>query len=180
MVDLVTAGMSSDSFFSYLRDAVGSLSSDLATLVYYPLTIPTGTAYGSISITFNLLDYTMGRSTPSLSALAEQARVQVRGALAQKGVPEAQLNAFTSQVLTGLQASSSFNTTLLGLALASLLVIPLIMLGISVVDGVNWPDGSEYQCRYRQKLRITGVAAGPAGGRDKNRPSLAEHAAAFE
>lgn len=122
MVDLVTAGMSSDSFFSYLRDAVGSLSSDLATLVYYPLSIPTGTPFGTLSITFNLLDYTMGRSAPTLDALAEQARVQVRGALAQAGAPESQLDVITSQILTGLKASSSFNTNLLGLAqqLASL------------------------------------------------------------
>lgn len=122
MVDLVTAGMSSDSFFSYLRDAVGSLSSDLATLVYYPLSIPTGTPFGTLSISFNLLDYTMGRSAPTLDALAEQARVQVRGALAQAGAPESQLDIITNQVLAGLKASSSFNTNLLGLAqqLASL------------------------------------------------------------
>ena len=163
MVDLVTAGMSSDSFFSYLRDAVGSLSSDLATLVYYPLTIPTGTAYGSISITFNLLDYTMGRSTPSLSALAEQARVQVRGALAQKGVPEAQLNAFTSQVLTGLQASSSFNTTLLGLAqqLASLNSNPWLKYVNTDAQGyaVVTLTPATLTCSFKQVNKLVGTAA---------------------
>ena len=71
MVDLVTAGMSSDSFFSYLRDAVGSLSDDLATLVYYPISIPTGTALGTLNINFNLLDYTLGQTAPDLNALAE-------------------------------------------------------------------------------------------------------------
>ena len=116
MVDLVTAGMSSDSFFSYLRDAVGSLSTDLATLVYYPISIPTGTPLGTLNITFNLLDYTMGQTAPTLDLLADQARVQVRGALAQAGAPEAQLDALTEQMLTGLKASPSFNTNLLGLA----------------------------------------------------------------
>ena len=163
MVDLVTAGMSSDSFFSYLRDAVGSLSSDLATLVYYPLTIPTGTAYGSISINFNLLDYTMGRSTPSLSALAEQARVQVRGALAQKGVPEAQLNAFTSQVLTGLQASSAFNTTLLGLAqqLASLNSNPWLKYVNTDAQGyaVVTLTPTTLTCSFKQVNKLVGTAA---------------------
>ena len=163
MVDLVTAGMSSDSFFSYLRDAVGSLSSDLATLVYYPLTIPTGTAYGSISINFNLLDYTMGRSTPSLSALTEQARVQVRGALAQKGVPEAQLDAFTSQVLTGLQASSAFNTTLLGLAqqLASLNSNPWLKYVNTDAQGyaVVTLTPTTLTCSFKQVNKLVGTAA---------------------
>jgi alkaline phosphatase D len=91
MVDLVTAGMSSDSFFSYLSSAVGDLSAELATLVVYTLSIPT--AAGTLSVPFNLLDYTMGKATPTLDSLAEQARVRLRGALAQAGVAEAALDA---------------------------------------------------------------------------------------
>jgi alkaline phosphatase D len=39
MVDLVSAGISSDSFFSYLRDAAATLG-DIGTLVSYPLAVP--------------------------------------------------------------------------------------------------------------------------------------------
>ena len=42
--------------------------------------------------------------------------MQVRGALAQAGAPEAQLDALTTQMLAGLKANPSFNTQLLGLA----------------------------------------------------------------
>lgn len=115
MVDIVTAGMSSDSFFSYLKAQVGGLSADLATLVYYPLSIPVA-GVGTLNINFNLLDYTFGKTAPNLDALAEQARRPVRAALAQKGVPEAQLDATTTAILTGLKADASFNTSLLGLA----------------------------------------------------------------
>lgn len=83
--------------------------------MYYPISIPTGTPLGTLNITFNLLDYTMGQTAPTLDLLADQARV-LRGALAQAGAPEAQLDALTEQMLTGLKASPSFDTNLLGLA----------------------------------------------------------------
>jgi alkaline phosphatase D len=122
-VDLVTAGVSSDSFFSYLASAVVGLSQQLATLVYQDLSIPVP-GLGSLTVRFNLLDYTMGKPAPASAAdLAEQVRVQVRGALAQTGaVPEAALDATTAQVLVGLQTNPAFSSTLLGLAqqLASL------------------------------------------------------------
>ncbi|MYM23106.1 phosphodiesterase [Duganella sp. FT135W] len=114
MVDLVSAGISSDSFFSYLRDAASSLG-DIATLVSYPLAVPV-TGLGTINLNFNLLDYTMGKAAPTVASLLEQTRVQLRGGLAAKGVPEAQLDATVSAVLAGLQANSDFNTSLLALA----------------------------------------------------------------
>jgi alkaline phosphatase D len=114
MVDLVTAGISSDSFFSYLRDAASTLG-DIGTLVSYPVAVPV-TGLGTINLNFNLLDYTMGKAAPTAASLAEQTRVQLRGALAAKGVPEAQLEATTAAVLAGLQANSDFNTSLLTLA----------------------------------------------------------------
>ncbi|MTV41348.1 alkaline phosphatase D family protein [Duganella radicis] len=114
MVDLVSAGISSDSFFSYLRDAAASLG-DIGTLVSNPLAVPVP-GLGTVSLSFNLLDYTIGKAAPTLASLAEQTRVQLRGALAAKGVPEAQLEATAAAVLAGLQANSDFNTSLLGLA----------------------------------------------------------------
>lgn len=114
MVDLVSAGISSDSFFSYLRDAASTLG-DIGTLVSYPVAVPV-TGLGTVNLNFNLLDYTMGKSAPTVASLAEQTRVQLRGALAAKGVPESQLEATTGAVLAGLQANSDFNTSLLTLA----------------------------------------------------------------
>jgi alkaline phosphatase D len=114
MVDLVSAGVSSDSFFSYLRDAAATLG-DIGTLVSYPLAVPV-TGLGTVNLSFNLLDYTMGKAAPTVASLAEQTRVQLRGALGAKGVPEAQLEATTAAVLAGLQANADFNTSLLTLA----------------------------------------------------------------
>jgi len=114
MVDLVSAGISSDSFFSYLRDAASALG-DIGTLVSYPLAVPVP-GLGTLNLNFNLLDYTMGKAAPTVPALAEQVRVQLRGALAAHGVPEAQLDDTVAAVLTGLQANSAFNTSLLALA----------------------------------------------------------------
>lgn len=114
MVDLVSAGISSDSFFSYLRDAASAMG-DIGTLVSYPLAVPVP-GLGTVNLSFNLLDYTMGKAAPTVAMLLEQTRVQLRGALAAKGVPEAQLDATTSAVLAGLQANADFSTSLLTLA----------------------------------------------------------------
>ena len=62
MVDLVSAGVSSDSFFSYMnrRPALG----DIGTLVSYPLAIPVP-GVGTVNLAINLLDYTMGKAAPT-------------------------------------------------------------------------------------------------------------------
>ncbi|MGV8865522.1 MAG: alkaline phosphatase D family protein [Janthinobacterium svalbardensis] len=114
MVDLVSAGVSSDSFFSYLKSAAGTMG-DIGTLVSYPLAIPV-TGLGTVNLDVNLLDYTMGKAAPTVDSLLEQLRVQLRGALAAKGVPEAQLDATVAAVQAGLKASTDFSATLLGLA----------------------------------------------------------------
>jgi alkaline phosphatase D len=114
MVDLVSAGISSDSFFSYLRDAASTMG-DIGTLVSYPLAVPVP-GLDTVNLNFNLLDYTMGKAAPTVASLLEQTRVQLRGGLAAKGIPEAQLEATVTAVLAGLQANSDFNTSLLALA----------------------------------------------------------------
>jgi alkaline phosphatase D len=117
MVDLVTAGISSDSFFHYLKDAVGSLSASLATLVFYSLDIPVP-ALGAmpVQVDANLLDHTLSSSaTVTPASVAESLRVPLRGALAARGVPEAQLDATTSAVLTALQADATFQQQLVPL-----------------------------------------------------------------
>jgi alkaline phosphatase D len=114
MVDLVSAGVSSDSFFVYLKEAATTLG-DLATLVSYPLAVPVP-GVGTVALSVNLLDYTMGKEAPTVDALAQQIKVQLRGALAAKGVPEAALDSTVQAVLTALKANADFSGTLLGLA----------------------------------------------------------------
>jgi alkaline phosphatase D len=120
MVDLVSAGVSSDSFFVYLRDAAASLG-DLATLVSYPLALPVPNL-GTVSIDVNLLDYTLGKAAPTVDSLLEQIKVRLRGVLAAKGVPEAQLDATVAALQNGLKTNAAFTGQLVPLAqqLASL------------------------------------------------------------
>jgi alkaline phosphatase D len=114
MVDLVSAGISSDSFFTYLKEAADALG-DISTLVSYPVAVPVP-GLGTLNLSFNLLDYTLGKSAPDLNALVDQVRVQLRGALGAKGVPEAQLDPTVTAVLAGLAANADFNTSLSALA----------------------------------------------------------------
>jgi alkaline phosphatase D len=114
MVDLVSAGISSDSFFSYLKSASDALGS-ISNLVYQTLPIPVP-GLGTLNLNFNVLDYTMGKAAPTVDSLAEQVRVQLRGALGAAGLPEAQLDPTVTAVLAGLKANAAFNTSLLGLS----------------------------------------------------------------
>jgi len=113
MVDLVSAGVSSDSFFTYLREASASLGS-LGTLVSLPLSVPVPNV-GTIALNVNLLDYTMGKVSPTADSLATSLMIQLRGALGAKGVPEAVLDATMDAVLSAVKADANF-ATLVGLA----------------------------------------------------------------
>ncbi len=162
MVDLVTAGVSSDSFFNYLKDAVGSLSASLATLVYYELSIPV-TGLGTLKLNVNLLDYTLGAPAPTAASLAESLRVQLRGALAKAGLPEAQLDATASAVLTGLQADAAFTGQLLPLAqqLAGLDSNPWLKLANTDAQGyaLVTVTPAALNCEFRQVNKLVGTAA---------------------
>lgn len=162
MVDLVTAGVSSDSFFNYLREAVGSLSASLATLVYYPLSVPVPGA-GSIDLSVNLLNYTLGAAAPTAATLAESLRIQLRGALATAGLPEAQLDATTTAVLDGLQADAAFTGQLLPLAqqLAQLDSNPWLKHANTDAQGyavVTVTPGA-LRCEFRQVNKLVGNTA---------------------
>ncbi len=178
MTELVVAGASSSSYYSYLQDAVASLSSSLSTLVYYPINGITVPGVGSIDIQINLLDYTLARKAPTLSALGEQARHPVRAALAAKGVPEAQLDTVTSAVVEGLKADSAFGTTLLGLAqaLASLDGNPWIKHVDSDAQGyaVLTVTADQVACEMRKVHRLVGTAA-PAAPVVATRTALRVH-----
>lgn len=166
MVDLVTAGISSDSFFTYMRD--GAAATGLATLVSYPLVLPLP-GLGTVNIDVNLLDYTMGKAAPTLDALLEQVRVQLTGSIAAMEVPQGPLLTQTVEmVLAGFRADSRFNTDLLGLAqqLAGLGNNPWLKhlnndaQGYSVVTLTP----ASLVCQFKQvnKLVKTGVMAAPA------------------
>ena len=161
MVDLVTAGVSSDSFFTYLREASAALG-DLGTLVSYPLSLPVP-GVGTLALNFNLLDYTMGKAAPTADTLAAQVAVQLRGALAAKGVPEAALEATVAQVLAGLKANPDFSGTLLGLAqqLSGLASNPWLKHLNTDAQGytvVTVTPGS-VTARFRQVNKLAGTAA---------------------
>ena len=162
MVDLVTAGISSDSLFTFYADSVGAVNADLATLIYYPLSIPVS-GVGTVSLRFNVFDFTMAGHVPTLDELAEQARVPLRGALAAKGVPEASLDATTTAVLTALKADSSFNTDLLGLAqqLAGICANPWIKWAATDAQGyaVVTVTPGRLSCVFKQVNRLVGTAA---------------------
>jgi len=161
MVDLVTAGVSSDSFFTYLREAAAGLG-ELATVVAYPVTIPVPDV-GSVTVHVNLLDYSLGKAAPTTAALLEGVRVQLRGALAVKGVPEARLDATTQAVLDSLATSTDFAITLLNLAgeLAALNSNPWLRHVNTDAQGYTLvtvtPAG--LTARFRQVNRLAGTAA---------------------
>jgi alkaline phosphatase D len=160
MTDFVTAGISSDSFFSYFADSTAG--SSLSTLVYYPLSVPV-TGVGTLDLRFNLFDFTIARSAPTLDQLAEQTRVQVRGALAAKGVPEASLDATTTAVLTALKSDANFSSSLLGLAtqLAGLASNPWIKLINTDAQGyaIVTLTPTTMSCAFRQLNRLLGSTA---------------------
>ena len=163
MNELVVAGISSDSFYSYLKSAVGSLSASLSTLIYYPIKNIPVSGIGNISFDFNLLDYTLGKPAPTLEDLKAQARHPIRSALAQKGVPEAQLDATTTAVVNALAADSSFNISLLGLAqtLAGLTSNPWLKHVDTDAQGyaVVTVTSNATKCEFRKLNRLVGSNA---------------------
>lgn len=89
MVDLVTAGISSTSWFNYLKDAVDGLDPTnalIGKLVYVPIDL--SATFSQPANTFvvylNLLDYSMGKAAPaSTTELAAQLNAQIKNILTQ-------------------------------------------------------------------------------------------------
>ena len=162
MVDLVTAGVSSDSFFNYLKAAVGSLSASLATLVHYPLSLPVPGA-GTVALSVNLLDYTLGAAAPTAATVAQSLRVQLRATLAGAGLAEARLDATVSAVLAGLQADAAFTGQLLPLArqLAGLHSNPWLKHANTDAQGyaLVTVTPAALRCEFRQVNKLTGTTA---------------------
>jgi alkaline phosphatase D len=160
MVDFVTAGISSDSWFNYFASATAGTA--LSSLVYTTVSVAAGSA-GTLSFNFNLFDFTLQRSAPTLDELVEQARRPVRRALGDAGVAESALDAQTDAVLATLKATPSFNTTVLGMAaqLAGLDSNPWITLMRTDAQGyavVNLAAGT-FACTFRQLNPLVGTTA---------------------
>jgi len=89
--------------------------------------------------------------------------VQLRGALAAKGVPEAQLDATTTAVLAGLETSGSFTGQLLPVAqaLAGLNSNPWLKLANTDAQGyaVVTLTPSALSCEFKQLNKLVGSAA---------------------
>jgi alkaline phosphatase D len=121
VVDLVTAGISSTSWFKYVKQAVDLLDPTnalIGKLVYVPVAIPAIPANGlfagsppvpAYTASLNLVDYTMGKASPASPAvLANQLHDQVWGHLAAAGVPEPAMAPSTAGVLGQIAANSTF------------------------------------------------------------------------
>jgi len=162
MVDLVTAGISSDSYFSYFKGAVGSLAAGLAPLVHYPVSVPVP-GVGTLELSINLLDYTLGAPAPTAASLAESLRVPLRGALGCAGLPEARLDATASAVLARLQTEAAFTGQLLPLAqqLAALGSNPWLKLVDTDAQGyaVVTVTPAALRCEFRQVNKLVGNMA---------------------
>lgn len=123
MVDLVVAGISSTSWFNYLKEAVDVLDSTnalIGKLVYVPVpvAIPAnglGFTHPAMNFTVNLntLNYAMGKNPPATAAaLASELTDQLRRNLAANGIPEGFLGAAAAGVAGMIAANASFQGAL--------------------------------------------------------------------
>lgn len=122
MVDFVTAGVSSTSWFTYLAAAAAGLDPTnalIGKLVYYKLDVSAlfGESAGTTYANLNLLDYTMGHAAPAnATELAAQLRPQLQRLAVAKGMAnDASVDATASALQAGLAGNASFQQ-LVGLA----------------------------------------------------------------
>lgn len=162
MVDLVTAGISSDSFFTYFKDAVGRLLPSLAPLVYQTLKVQVPSMV-TLALCANLLNHTLGSPAPSAATLARRLRVRLRGALAQAGLREARLEATADSILHGLPSDAAFTGQLLPLAreLAGLHGNPWLKFAETDAQGyaVVTLTPAALRCEFHQVNRLEKKAA---------------------
>lgn len=122
MVDFVTAGVSSTSWFSYLAAAAAGLDPTnalIGKLVYYKLDVSAlfGETANTTFVNLNLLDYTMGKAAPAdAAALAQQLAPQLKVLAVQKlGATDGTVDATAAGLQAALAGSSTF-AQLVGLA----------------------------------------------------------------
>lgn len=119
MVDLVTAGISSTSWFSYIKGAADSLdpfNALIGRLVYMNLTVAASGALPEFTLSLNFLDYSMGRSISTNKAiaatqLASQLTDQLKRKLAELGVADADIDSTTATYIADIAATASNPTS---------------------------------------------------------------------
>lgn len=124
MVDLVVAGISSTSLFNYFKDAADGLdptNSLIGKLVYVPVAVPASGPFPGFTVNLDLLDYTLGKSLSSNSAVAagqvaSQLADQIKRQLALFGVPDANIDATASAYITNIASNPAFASAV-GLAM---------------------------------------------------------------
>lgn len=122
MVDLVTAGISSTSWFEYIKEAVDVLDPTnalIGKLVYVPVPvdIPAGNPLGlpamNFTLSLNILDYSMGKTAPANETeLAQQLIGPLKRTLGAAGVPEANLAAAAGGIAGMIAGNPSFKSAL--------------------------------------------------------------------
>lgn len=132
MVDLVTAGISSTSWFNYIKEAADQLDPTnalIGKLVYAPVPVAvpanalfTGSPAMSFTLNLNLLDYSMGKIKPTdvptaltATSLAAQLTDQLKRKLAANGIPEYALDSAATGIQGIIAGSATFQAAL-GLA----------------------------------------------------------------
>ncbi|MDF2445267.1 MAG: phosphodiesterase [Moraxellaceae bacterium] len=124
MVDLVTAGVSSTSWYNYLNVAATALSASLATLV--TATIPLGATPYPFALTLPVLDFALGKPF-SVAALTTMLNDAIRDAAAANGVPESMLGG-----AAGISAAAGSIATAPGSASLRFLCYALSVMGQEV------------------------------------------------
>lgn len=115
MVDLVVAGISSTSWFNYIKEAADSidpLNFIIGKLVYVPVGVPASGPLPAFTLSLNLLDYTMGRALSAdgptaAAALAAQLTDQLKRKLGTLGVPEVDVDATAAAYVSSIAASAA-------------------------------------------------------------------------
>lgn len=183
MVDLVVAGISSTSWFNYIKAAADGLdptNSLIGKLVYVPVDISSALGFSSPdNIMFlNLLDYTMGKvlvgadDTAKKATLAAQLSGQIKRRLGALGTPEGNIDATAAAIQAGVAASASFNNALtLAKLLSALGVSTNPWLSAGHVDteaqgyAVVTASTGQLQCQFKKLNPIVGTAAPSAARR---------------
>lgn len=117
LVDLVTAGISSTSWFNYIKQAADGLdptNSLIGKLVYVPVAVPANAPFPAFTVYANMLNYSMGKpisptdATAAANQLAGELALQIRAKLSGFGAPEAAVDTYTAGYVANIAANATF------------------------------------------------------------------------
>mgnify|MGYP001627387650 CR=1 FL=1 len=177
MVDLVTAGVSSTSWFNYLSAAAASLNALLTTLV--SATVPAADTGLPFDVTLPVLDFSLGKPF-SGAALTTMARDAVKRAAAANGVPESALGGdanITATIAPAIAGSSKLQGLCAALAAMGTATNPWLAHIDSNAQGyaVVTANSSTLSCEFKRLNAMfvsggNGYAPGLLGGATDSRP----------